>query len=265
MCVYLYKSVEIRVVIMSVVDLNSPVPKYLQICQWLRELINTGRFKGGEKLPSEIELSKMCGVNRNTLRQAISELVSEGLLEKIKGVGSFVVESPSVELHHDISRIASFKDYFGSANLEEKTIVLELEHGVADKKIADRLLLGAERKVVLLKRLRTGDGVPFIYEESYLPYNLFKDLTVEDASGSLYRVISEKFKINLVKSHQVIRAVNLSKKISTMFNLPEKSAGLFMENLTNDGNNTPVELLYSYCRGDKYLLELELGEYRPEG
>ena len=248
---------------MNVVNLDNPVPKYLQISQWLTELIETGRFKAGEKLPSEVELAKMCGVNRNTLRQAISELVSKGLLKKVKGVGSFVMDSPGVELRHDINKIASFKDYFGSANLEEKTIVLELEHGVADKAVADRLLLGAERRVVLLKRLRTGDGEPFIYEESYLPYHMFKDLTAEDASGSLYRVITEKFKIDLVKSHQVIRAVNLNKKISTMFNLPEKSAGLLMENITFDRHNTPVELLYSYCRGDKYVLELELGEYNP--
>ncbi|MCP4117916.1 MAG: GntR family transcriptional regulator [Desulfobacteraceae bacterium] len=248
---------------MKIVDLDNPVPKYLQISQWLTELIDTGRFKGGEKLPSEVELSKMCGVNRNTLRQAISELVAKGLLKKVKGVGSFVAESPRVELRHDINKIASFKDYFGSANLEEKTIVLELEHGIADKNVAERLLLGAERRVVLLKRLRTGDGAPFIYEESFLPYNMFKDLTAEDAAGSLYRVITEKFKIDLVKSHQVIRAVNLDKKISTMFNLPEKSAGLLMENLTCDRHDTPVELLYSYCRGDKYVLELELGEYKP--
>ena len=248
---------------MKVVDLDNPVPKYLQISQWLTELIDTGRFKGGEKLPSEVELAKMCGVNRNTLRQAISELVAKGLLKKVKGVGSFVTDSPGVELRHDINKIASFKDYFGSANLEEKTIVLELEHGIAEKKVAERLLLGAERRVVRLKRLRTGDGSPFIYEESFLPYNMFKDLTAEDAAGSLYRVITEKFKIELVKSQQVIRAVNLDKKISTMFNLPEKSAGLLMENLTFDRNDTPVELLYSYCRGDKYVLELELGEYNP--
>ena len=248
---------------MNVVDLDNPVPKYLQISQWLTELIESGRFKAGEKLPSEVELAKMCGVNRNTLRQAISELVAKDLLKKVKGVGSFVKDSSGVELRHDINKIASFKDYFGSANLEEKTIVLELEHGIADKEVADRLLLGAERRVVLLKRLRTGDGEPFIYEESYLPYNMFKDLSAEDAAGSLYRVITDKFKIELVKSHQVIRAVNLNKKISTMFNLPEKTAGLLMENITFDRNNTPVELLYSYCRGDKYVLELELGEYRP--
>ncbi len=248
---------------MNVVNLDNPVPKYLQISQWVKDLIDTGRFKAGEKLPSEVELSKMCGVNRNTLRQAISELVAQGMVKKVKGVGSFVTEAPHVELRHDINKIASFKDYFGTANLEEKTIVLEFETGVADKKVADRLLLGADRKVIQMKRLRTGDGAPFIYEEGYLPYNLFKDLTVEDASGSLYRVLTEKFKVRLTSSHQVIRAVNLTKKISTMFNLAPNSAGLLMENLTYDHNRSPVELLYSYCRGDKYVLELELGEYKP--
>ena len=60
------------------------MPKYLQISAWLKEVIQTGRYKVGERLPSEVELSKMCGVNRNTLRQAIAELTSAGILRKEK-------------------------------------------------------------------------------------------------------------------------------------------------------------------------------------
>jgi GntR family transcriptional regulator len=248
---------------MHVIDPESPVPKYLQICQWIDNLIETGRFQTGEKLPSEIELARMCGVNRNTLRQAMTELVNRGKVEKVKGVGSFVKkEEPAIELRHDLKRIASFKDYFGNAPLEEKTIVLEMEPRVVDKEIAEKLVLGAERKVLFLARLRTANGSPFIYEESYLPYNMFQSLTVADASGSLYRMLTKKFGIRLTKSHQVIRAVNLSKKISTMFNLPEGSAGLQMKNITYDSSSTPVELLFSYCRGDKYVLEIDLDEYR---
>lgn len=248
---------------MAVIDPENPVPKYLQICQWVDDMIGTGRFAVGEKLPSEVELAQMCGVNRNTLRQAMNELVSRGKVTKVKGVGSFVKdEEPAIELRHDLKRIASFKDYFGNAPLEEKTIVLEMETRVVDMKIAKQLVLGAERKVQFLGRLRTANGSPFIYEESYLPHNIFKDLTAEEASGSLYRLMTKKFNIRLIKSHQVIRAVNLNKRISTMFNLPEGSAGLLMKNITYDSTNTPVELLFSYCRGDKYVLELDLGEYR---
>ena len=65
---------------MKIVDDSNPIPKYLQISTWLKELIQTGRYKAGEKLPSEVQLSKMCGVNRNTVRQAISELTVIGLL-----------------------------------------------------------------------------------------------------------------------------------------------------------------------------------------
>ena len=247
---------------MNVVNSENPMPKYLQISNWLKGLIESGRFKDKEKLPSEVELAKMCGVNRNTLRQAVSELVARGLLQKVKGVGTFVVESPNIELRHEISRIASFKDYFGAAQMEEKTIVLELETITAPREIAQKLLLRADKKIVYLRRLRTGNGAPFIYEESHLPYDTFKDLTVDDASGSLYKALTEKFNVTLAQSRQTIRAVNLNKKISTMFHLPQHSAGLYMENLTYDDKNIPVELLHSYCRGDKYVLELDLGAYK---
>ena len=246
---------------MNVVDMDSHIPKYLQISDWIQELIKTGRLKEGEKLPSEMELASQCAVNRNTLRQAISELVTKGKIRKVKGVGSFVNESVPVELKHDIKKIVSFKDYFGSENLIERTIVLSKDIVMADKETAEKLVLGKERKVVMLKRLRTGDGVPYIYEKSFLPYNIFKNIIKMDVSGSLYKLITKKFNIKLTRSKQIIRSVNLDAKVATMFNLPEGTAGFHMKNVTYDRNNTPVEVLSSYCRGDKYIFELELGEY----
>jgi DNA-binding GntR family transcriptional regulator len=67
---------------LKIIDESKPIPKYLQISAWLKEKIQTDRYNAGEKLPSEVKLSKMCGVNRNTLRQAISELTAIGLLKK---------------------------------------------------------------------------------------------------------------------------------------------------------------------------------------
>mgnify|MGYP001062104621 CR=1 FL=1 len=73
---------------MQIVDPNNPIPKYLQISAWLKEAIQIGRYPLGEKIPSEVELSRMCQVNRNTLRQAIAELTKGGLLTKKKGKGT---------------------------------------------------------------------------------------------------------------------------------------------------------------------------------
>ena len=131
---------------MQIVDPLNPIPKYLQISAWLKELIQTGRYEKGKKLPSEIELSKMCDVNRNTLRQAIGELVSAGILRKEKGIGTFVSSSMPVALKHKLNRISSFSDDLSDIGIKEKTKILK--KGIEDAKdhVAKTLLLGANNR-----------------------------------------------------------------------------------------------------------------------
>ena len=247
---------------MKVVDLSNPIPKYIQISAWLKELIQTGRYKEGDKLPSEIELSKTCDVNRNTLRQAIAELVSAGLLKKEKGMGTFVSSSMPVALKHKLKSISSFRDDLREIGINDNTKVLK--KGIEDAKnhIAKTLLLGANKKVIVIRRLRAGNDVPFIYEESYLPGDMFRQIMDMDLTGSMYKLLSERFNIVLVRCEQTIRAINLKGKIARILKLPENSAGIFMESVTFDQNSIPVEVLYSYYRGDKYIFEIELGRYR---
>ena len=73
---------------MKIVDPNNPIPKYLQISAWLRESILMGRYETGEKLPSEIELAQMCGVNRNTLQTGDRRVDRPGDAEKSQGAGN---------------------------------------------------------------------------------------------------------------------------------------------------------------------------------
>ncbi|UCF83439.1 MAG: GntR family transcriptional regulator [Desulfobacteraceae bacterium] len=246
---------------MKVVDPSNPIPKYLQISAWLKELIQTGRYRKGEQLPSEIELSKMCGVNRNTLRQAIAELVSAGLLRKEKGMGTFVSSTMPVALKHSLKRISSFSDDLCEIGIKENTKVLKKSIEDANDQVAKTLVLGVNSKVIVVRRLRAGNGIPFIYEESYIPYDMFKKILDMDLTGSMYKIISERFNIVLAWCEQTIRAVNLKGKIARILDLPENSAGIFMESITFDENSIPVEVLCSYYRGDKYVFEVELGRY----
>ena len=246
---------------LKVVDPSNPIPKYLQISAWLKELVQTGRYKKGEKLPSEIELSKMCGVNRNTLRQAIAELVSAGLLRKEKGMGTFVSSSTPLALKHKLKRISSFRDDLREIGIKENTKVIKKSIENANGQVAKMLILGVNSKVIVVRRLRAGNGIPFIYEESYIPYDMFKKILDMDLTGSMYKIISERFNIVLARCEQTIRAVNLKGKIASILDVPENSAGIFMESITFDENSIPVEVLCSYYRGDKYVFEVELGRY----
>jgi GntR family transcriptional regulator len=249
---------------LKIVDESNPIPKYLQISAWLKELIQTGRYAAGERLPSEMELSKTCGVNRNTLRQAITELTTAGLLRKEKGTGTFVSSPAAAGLKHKLERISSFRDMLGQSGIQARTRVIGKRISDADDHVAESLFLGANKKVLVVKRVRAGNGTPYIYEESYLPAGRFDAILDLDLTGSMYDIISEHFGVVLARSKQTISAVNLIPKIAGILKVPVNSAAIFAESITFDDKSIPIELLYSYYRGDKYTLEIELGRYHAK-
>ena len=252
---------------LKIVDESNPIPKYLQISAWLRELIKTGRYKADEKLPSEVELSAMCGVNRNTLRQAIGELTAAGLLRKEKGTGTFVSSPPSNGLRHKLERISSFTDMLGQSGLKAKTRIISKRIENADDYVTGNLFLGSSKKIVVIRRVRAGNGTPYIYEESYLPAHKFAGILDLDLTGSMYDLMSKHFSVELARGKQTISAVNLSSEIAKILSVPVNSAAIFAEYITYDEKSMPIELLHSYYRGDKYTLEIELGRYhaKPNG
>ena len=73
-------------------DKNSAVPLYRQLKGILKEAIRRGRFRPGERLPTEMELCEAFGVSRITVRQALNELANEGFLYRQQGSGTFVSE-----------------------------------------------------------------------------------------------------------------------------------------------------------------------------
>lgn len=246
---------------LNIVDPNNPIPKYLQISCWLRESIQTGRYKIGERLPSELELSRLCHVNRNTLRQAIGELTSQGLLRKEKGMGTFVSGIIPFALRHKLDRISSFGQELRQAGIRENTRVLEKGLEVSKEHVARSMGLAAGIPVIGIRRLRTGDDIPLIYEETYLPVNLFPGILEMDLTGSMYEIFTKTFNIVLERCEQTIRAVNLGKRIAALLGLRGRDAALYLESITYNDRNMPVEFLSCFFRGDKYTFEAELGRY----
>lgn len=249
---------------MNVIDPNNPIPKYLQITAWIKELIQSGRYERGASLPSEVELAKICQVNRNTLRQAISELTTAGVLRREKGRGTFVCAETPLAITHKLKSISSFSADLRELGIREKTRIIKKGKEEAKVQVAKKLILGPSGMVVAIRRLRTGNDVPFIYEESFLPAATFGEILEMDLTGSMYQLIAERFNVTLARSDQTIRAVNLKGRIASYLNMAEDSAAFFMESLTYDENNIPVELLHSYYRGDKYVFEVEVGRYHIE-
>ncbi|NWG03780.1 MAG: GntR family transcriptional regulator [Syntrophaceae bacterium] len=242
--------------------LEKGVPKYIQISNWLIEMIQKGRYAVNDKLPSESKLSELFQVNRNTVRQAISDLVAKGLVQKKNGVGSFVLSQAITPVKYTLQHISSFTDDMLRMGIVPQTRLIHKSIIEAPPEVAEKLMLGKEKKVILTERLRLGNRIPLVIERSYLPYREYKDILKMRLTGSLYHLLTKKFHVILHRSIQTFRAVTLSGKDAKLLGLPPRSSGIFLESIIYDSKNIPVEVLHAFHRGDKYIFEVESGRYR---
>ncbi len=126
-------------------QLEAGVPKYIQISNWLTEMIQKGRYGVHDKLPSESKLSELFRVNRNTVRQAISDLVVKGLVQKRNGVGSFVLGQPFQPVKYTLQHISSFTDDMMRMDIVPQTKLIHKSVIEAPPDVAEKLMLGKEK------------------------------------------------------------------------------------------------------------------------
>lgn len=242
--------------------LDPGVPKYLQISHWLTEMIEKGRYAVNDKLPSESKLAGLFRVNRNTVRQAISDLVIKGVVQKKNGVGSFVIGRGAQPVKYTLQRISSFTDDMVRVGISPQTRLLNKSVIEAPADVAEKMMLGKEKLVILTERLRLGNGIPLVIERSYLPHKEYKAILKMRLTGSLYHLLTKKFHVELHRSIQTFRATLLSNEDARLLGVAPRSPGIFLESIIYDSKNIPVEVLHAFHRGDKYIFEVESGKYR---
>lgn len=243
------------------IDESNRIPKYIQIHNWIGGMIRRGNIKKGDQLPTEEELARMFGVNRMTVRQAIDTFVTERMVVRKRGKGTFLVNERGRDLIHELHNISSFRDDMEKLGLTPTTTTLKVEVIEADSRIQEALLLTGFKKVIHTLRVRKADGEPVLIERSYLPYHEFSEILKEDLSGSLYHLLVEKFNVNLHHSTQVFSAVISSQEEQQLFGLAEPCPCIQLESVIFDPDNIPIELLISCYRGDKYRFKADAGEY----
>ncbi len=239
------------------------IPKYLQLSDWLKSMIEKGRYGVGERIPSEIELSHMSGLNRNTVRQAILQLVNEGLLVKKNGVGTFVTSKKEDKVEYSLKNITSLTSEFSKLGYKVETDMISKKVLTPSDDIANRLMLGGDRRAIQIERVRYGNNIPLVIERSYLPYREYKRILHLEIPDSLYRILINEFGATLERSIQTLRAIELSDKDARLLDVEAGFPAMFQESIIYDKNGLAVELLHSYYRGDKFLFSVESGKFSP--
>ena len=230
-------------------------PIYIQIREALRAEITGGRLKRGEQLPSENKLAARFNVSRMTIRESTEDLVSEGLLYRRHGVGTFVAFP---HLQRDHTKLTSFFDEAEDEGVAVQVKLLGLKVIPATPKVAEALDIPAGGHVIRVKTLCYVDGVPITVHDAHMPYGLFAGLVNENLEVQHLWRLFEKAGYRVKRAVQKLEAREASKDVASLMKVKEGAPVLFKERTVYADDGTPVEFTYCYNRGDIYSLTVAL-------
>ncbi len=235
---------------------HSVIPLYHQLKEILKENIESGVWKPGDRIPSENELRKQYDVSRNTVIKALEELVQEGLLRREQGRGTFV-SSPKIS--HSLTGFYSFSNVLRANGLEPKDVILVLERRIAKPSIARHLQLTGSQEVWVLKRLRCAGDEPIMLETSHLPQNRGPRIERADLENrSLYDYLEQKHGILVTRAKEIFEPVLIRDYESRYLRVPEGYPALLLDRIAYDSQGRPVEFCRSIVRGDRCRFYTEL-------
>lgn len=228
---------------------QSALPLYYQIKQNLLELVESGKFAPGDLLPAEGEMGEFYGVSRLTVRQAVGELVREGVLVRERGRGTFVAKPKTT---HMMVRSSGFSERIREAGQKPSSTVLSFEVIPATAYVAENLHIEVGAPVYQLSRLRSVNDEPQVVETTHLPKAMFPGMEDVDFSrSSLYGTLAERYQCYVMSADEVFEPVLLTNYEASLLGTKPKSAALLLEIVAYDQNGNRVEYNKSIIRGDK--------------
>ncbi|APX71308.1 GntR family transcriptional regulator [Companilactobacillus allii] len=190
-----------------------PKKLYSDIYDTLKDEINKQVYPPRNTLPGEEDLAARFDVTRNTVRRALKELQSDGLVYAVKGRGVVVLEpirDDKVVFTADNNiGFEGLKKFPQNKFIQElSTEVLSFEEVEVDERIEKITSFNAGDKAFYIERLRLFDGNALVVDNSYFRKSMLKDMTVEDAKSSIYQYIRDNnlFKIAAERSTTTVES-----------------------------------------------------------
>jgi len=190
---------------MNAVDRTVPQKLYCQVIEILKRNITSGDWKVGSQIPTEDQLCNHYNVSKATIRLAIAELSSQGLLKKFQGKGTFVRRRRP---EHRITMLMPLGEEGICRNSAYLTRVIDNRIISPDDRLRDHLNLSTDR-CACLSRMLIADGMPYLMQKLFTPYDLPPDFTATDEAqeASAYAIFES---VSGKKIHRVREMVDVT-------------------------------------------------------
>jgi len=235
-------------------------PLYQQIKVLILKSLQTGEWKPGELIPSEMDLATRFRVSQGTVRKAIDELAAENLVIRRQGKGTFVATHAEHHVQYRFLRLMPDSGDLSSEGPAERQII-DCKRLRAPADIARPLALRTGEAVLQLRRVLAFQGMPTILEDVWLPGIPFKGLTADRLAtyrGPMYALFETEFGVRMVRAEEKIRAVAADAASARLLEVPAGEPLLSVERIAYTYNDVPMELRRGLYRTDTHHYKNEL-------
>jgi GntR family transcriptional regulator len=234
------------------VDKASAIPYYHQIKQAVRALIAGGSLRPGDMLPTEFNLSEQLGVSRLVVHRALRELVTEGLLIRQRGKGTFVAP-PARRGSTVVGPLFSMTESLAQEGLRPQNRVLVQEVVPAEGAARRELGLLESAPVLHLVNLRLVDVLPLAIEDVYLPAERFPGLVnLEWDNRSVYATLERLYDSHPQEAQDVLAAGSATREEGRLLGINKGAPVMRVERTSIDRSGVPVEFSRVVFHAERY-------------
>ncbi|NRF27962.1 GntR family transcriptional regulator [Vibrio coralliilyticus] len=227
-------------------------PRYLQIAEELIEQINCGVLAAGTILPTEEKLQERFGVSRVTIRKSMKVLVEKDLLFRKRGSGTYVKQ---LKATHNAIQLSGFVEEISKQGKKPTSKIITFEVIESDAVISEKLELSEGEQVYSIRRLRLIDDEPEILEHTYLPVNMFPDLSIGAMRSSKYDYIEKTKGLKIKLSRQSAKPEILVSSIAKELNVDEGYPVIRVDSTGELDNGKVFEYSIHYFRLYQYSFD----------
>lgn len=247
----------------ATIDKTSVIPIYYQLFKLLEEQIRCGDLKPGESLPTENEISARFEISRMTVRRAISELVSAGMVYAQQGKGTFVA---TPKLDNIVFELNDFNQDVKQRGLNYKTTLLEAKIVKANEELRKKFEVSEEHKRFLYFRtVLSAENERLSYETKYTIYSKSKPILESELKDpSLPGLIATHTECVPMSAKKVLQVAACTEEEGVILGIASCSPVFLIEQTIYDQNLKPVGWSKAVYRGDRYKLTSYDGWYKKD-